>query len=209
MNVLAIGAHFDDIELGCGGTIIRHVNNGDNVIMYVITDSEYTNYDNTILRSKKIAYEEGINAAKKLGVDILICEKLKTKKVDYGIYLIEKMNKVIDKYNIDIIYTHWTHDVHQDHSAVGRATLNAGRHVQRILSYRSNWYATDAFFNGNFYVDISPYIEKKLEAIRAHKSQYNKFGEKWIDFVRQKNRNNGIEMEVEYAESFQIIKYII
>jgi LmbE family N-acetylglucosaminyl deacetylase len=208
MQVLAIGAHFDDIELGCGGTIAKHVKNKDKVCMYVITDSEYEAYDGTMMRTKGVALKEGQDAAAILGVDDLICEKLKTKKLQYSVDLIERINKVIDDLRADIVYTHWVHDVHQDHSAVGRATLNAARHVPRILMYRSNWYATNAHFNNKFFVDISPYIKTKIEAIKAHKTEYRKLGEKWIDFVKHQNRNSGIEMEVEYAEAFELIRYL-
>ncbi|MBT4121542.1 PIG-L family deacetylase, partial [bacterium] len=66
-SVLAIGAHFDDIELGCGGTVARHVSNGDNVIMLVLTDSAYYNYDGTPVRTVEVAKQEGEDAAKVLG----------------------------------------------------------------------------------------------------------------------------------------------
>lgn len=208
MIVLAIGAHLDDIELGCGGTIAKHVKSNDRVCMYVLTDSEYAAYNNPPLRTKAVASEEGQEAASILGVDNLICEELKTKKLRYSIDLIERINKVVDDLGADLVYTHWIHDVHQDHSAVGRATLNAARHVPGVLMYRSNWYATNAPFNGNFFVDISSTIETKIKAIKTHKTEYQKFGEKWIDFVKHQNRNSGIEMDVEYAEVFEVIKYL-
>jgi len=208
MNVLAIGAHFDDIELGCGGTIVKHVKNKDKVYMYVLTDSEYKNYDGRICRTKAAALKEGRDAASILGVDDLLCGELKTKEVQYSVYLIEMINKVIDDLGVDLVYTHWEHDVHQDHFAIGRATLSAARHVPRLLMYRCNWYATNLHFNGNFFVDTSPYIETKIKAIKAHKTEYEKLGERWVDFVRHQNRNNGIEMQVEYAEVFEVIKYL-
>ncbi|MFC2051121.1 PIG-L deacetylase family protein [Chloroflexota bacterium] len=208
MKVLAIGAHFDDIELGCGGTIVKHVKNKDKVYMYVLTDSEYESYNGIIQRTKELALKEGQEAASILGVDDLICEGLKTKEVLYSVSLIEKINKIIDELGIDLVYTHWLHDVHQDHFAIGRATLSAARHVPRLLMYRSNWYATDAQFRNSFYVDISPYIETKIAAIEAHRTEYEKLGKRWVDFVRHQNRNSGIEVQVEYAEVFEVIKYL-
>ena len=208
MNVLAIGAHFDDIELGCGGTVAKHVQGNDKVYMYVVTDSEYAAYDNPPLRTKEVALKEGQHAASILGVNNLICGGLKTKELRYSVDLIEKINKVIDDFNIELVYTHWVYDVHQDHSAVGQATLNAARHVPRILMYRSNWYATNIPFNGSFFVDISSTIETKIKAIKAHKTEYQKYGDNWVDFVRHQNRNSGIEMQTEYAETFEVIKYL-
>jgi len=209
MNVLAIGAHYDDIELGCGGSLVKHVKNNDNVLMFVLTDSAYNDYNGAVLRTKEIASEEGRQAASILGINDLICNGLTTKRVEYNVDLIEKINRIIDERNIDTIYTHWVHDIHQDHSAIGRATINAGRHVPRILMYRSNWYASAIQFHPTFYVDISEFMQIKIESIKAHKTEYNKFGEKWIDFVKHQNRNSGIEIEVEYAESFELIKYLM
>ncbi len=59
MNVLAVGAHFDDIELGCGGTLARHVQKGDDVTVYVATHSGYSNPSGKIIRSREVAKKKG------------------------------------------------------------------------------------------------------------------------------------------------------
>ena len=208
-NILAIGAHFDDIELGCGGTIARHIKNGDNVIMLVLTNSAYYNYDGTPIRTVEVAKKEGENAAKILGVKNLISIGLETKTLQYGFELIEIINKVIDENNIDIVYTHWDKDVHQDHSAIGRATLNAGRHVKNILMYRSNWYHTSFEFRGNYYIDISDFMDIKIASVKAHENEYKKFGDGWIEFFVNENRNAGQKIGCQYAEAFEVIKVFI
>jgi LmbE family N-acetylglucosaminyl deacetylase len=208
-NVLAIGAHFDDIELGCGGTVARHVSEGDNVIMLVLTNSAYYNYDGVVIRTEEVAKKEGLEAAKILGVKNLISIGLETKTLQYGFELIEIINKVIDDNNIDLIYTHWDKDVHQDHSAIGRATLNAGRHVKNILMYRSNWYHTTSEFRGNYYVDIADFINIKISAVKAHENEYKKFGQGWVDFFVNENLNAGKKIGCEYAEAFEIVKYYV
>ena len=205
-NVLAIGAHFDDIELGCGGTIARHVESGDNVIMLVLTDSAYLNYDGTMIRSKEVALKEGKRAASILGVKKLISKGLETKTLTYGYELIELMNQIIDDNDIDTVYTHWDKDVHQDHSAIGKATFNAARHVKNLLMYRSNWYHTSDQFKGNYYSNISDFIDIKINAVKAHENEYKKFGQGWIDFFKNENANAGKKIGCEYAETFEIIK---
>ena len=72
MNVLAIGAHFDDIELGCAGTLAKHVANGDDVYAYVVTQSGFTNHKNIEVRSNEVATQEGEDAMKILGVNGLV-----------------------------------------------------------------------------------------------------------------------------------------
>jgi LmbE family N-acetylglucosaminyl deacetylase len=208
-NILAIGAHFDDIELGCGGTIARHVSNGDCVIMLVLTNSAYYNYDGTLIRTVEIAKQEGLDASKILNVDRLISVGLETKSLQYGFELIEIINRVIDENSIDIIYTHWDKDVHQDHSAIGKATFNAGRHINNILMYRSNWYHTSSEFRGNYYSDISDFIDIKIKSVKAHKNEYNKFGDSWIEFFVNENSNAGKKIGCNYAEVFEVVKVLI
>jgi len=208
MNILAIGAHFDDIELGCGGALAKHVSEKDNVSMVVVTHSAYMTYKSKPIRSKDAAFKEGKNAALILGIKKITCLGYETKKVQYCAELIEQLNRIIDELHIDTVYTHWTGDVHQDHSAIAKATLNAARHVPRILMYRSNWYASAETYVGNFYIDISKYMDKKIKSIKAHKTEYDKFGQRWIDFVAHQNRNSGIELGVDYAEAFQLARYL-
>lgn len=209
-NVLAIGAHFDDIELGCGGTIAKHIKKGDKVYYLYITNGSYNLYNGNLLRNVDEAYKEGLNAAKILGIkeENFICLNYETKKVTYGVELIEKLNEIIDDKNIDTIYTHWDKDVHQDHSAIGKATINAARHIKRVLMYRSNWYHSTSIFNERYFVDISDFMSVKIKAIRAHKGELEKRGESWINFVKHQNENRGIGMGTKYAEAFEIVKYM-
>lgn len=208
MNILAIGAHFDDIELGCAGTLMKHADHGDKVTMLVVTDSEYTNYDGAMRRAKETALAEGRAAAEILGLN-LVCGDFRTKTLTYGYQLIEFLNNWIDKLEIDLIYTHWNYDIHQDHSAIGRATINAGRHIPRILMYRSNWYQTTATFKGNLYVDVSEYIDQKIRAMKEHRSEYNLRGDVWIEFFKNINANYGQIIGVKYAECFEVVKYLL
>lgn len=133
---------------------------------------------------------------------------METKTLQYGFELIEIINKVIDENNIDIIYTHWDKDVHQDHSAIGRATFNAGRHVKNILMYRSNWYHTSSEFRGNYYSDITNFMDIKIKAVKAHENEYKKFGQGWIDFFVNENANAGKKIGVNYAEVFEVVKVL-
>lgn len=206
---MAIGAHFDDIELGVGGTVARHVAEGDNVIMLVVTNSAYYNYDGTLVRTEEVAKREGKAAAEILRVNRLITLGMETKTLNYGFELIEAINKVIDENDIDLVYTHWDKDVHQDHSAIGRATFNAARHVKNILMYQSNWYHTSTEFRGNFYSDISDYMDIKIESVKAHENEVKKFGPKWIKFFQNSNANSGQKIGCEYAECFEVVKVFV
>ncbi|MBF0168516.1 MAG: PIG-L family deacetylase [Alphaproteobacteria bacterium] len=207
MNVLAIGAHFDDIEIGCGGTIAKHVRNGDRVFGLIVTNSEYHNLDGTLRRTREVARKEGYEAARILGIE-LIEIGLSTREVTFCPHLIDLLERNIIEKSIDVIYTHWDNDVHQDHQSIGKATMAAGRKVNRIFMYRSNLYQTTFQFSGNYFVDISDFLEMKIESIREHKTEVDKFGPEWLSFWRHEASNNGQRCGTKYAEVFQLVKFL-
>ncbi len=209
MNVLAIGAHFDDIELGCGGAIARHVANGDQVYVYVATDSGFVNQKKEIVRSSKVAREEAENAMKILGAKELICGPFKTLKLEFVDELNVQILEIVTNNRIDLVYTHWADDVHHDHYALARASLHGCRHVPRMLMYRSNWYHSTSDFRGTFYVDISEYWRTKQQAIEAHESEMERTGKKWISFFKNEAENAGQRIGVDKAEVFEVIKWLI
>ncbi|MBM3567056.1 MAG: hypothetical protein FJX42_13205 [Alphaproteobacteria bacterium] len=208
MKVLAIGAHFDDVELGCGGTLAKHARAGDHVTIFVATDSGYSNHAKKVIRAADVAAAEGRKAAAIIGAGDLICANLPTNGLVLNDDLVCAILKIVEERRIDLIYTHWTGDMHSDHRVVGQASLTAGRHVPRLLMYRSNFYDTDTIFHGNFYVDISETVDTKRAAIRAHESEYSRVGEKWMTFFLNQNRNDGLKIGVEHAEAFQLVKYL-
>lgn len=207
MNILAIGAHFDDIELGCGGALAKHVANGDNVYAYVATKSGFTNHQNIEIRSDAIASLEGENAMKILGVK-LIKGNFDALKIEFNDDLNLDIIKIIEDKKIDLVYSHWMGDIHHDHQAVARASLHSCRHVPRQLMYRSNWYHSNLEFKGNFYVDISNFWEIKKKSIEAHQSEMERTGKKWIEFFHNEAKNAGQRIEVKYAEVFEVIKWL-
>lgn len=208
MNVLAIGAHSDDVELGCGGTLAKHVENGDNVFVYVATISGYTNAYNKTVRANKIAKIEGINAMKVLGVEEYFFGNFKTLQVEFVDELNIEIIKLVEDYGIERVYTHWVGDVHHDHQAVAKSTLHSCRHVPQILMYRSNWYHSSSTFRGNFYIDISQQWEKKKKAIECHISELERTGFKWISFFDNEATNSGQKVGVERAEVYEIVKML-
>lgn len=207
MNVLAIGAHFDDIELGCGGALAKHAANGDSVFAYVATKSGFTNHQNIVIRSNEVADKEGENAMDILGVT-LIKGNFNTLEIEFNDDLNIDILKIIEDKKIDLVYSHWMGDIHHDHQAVARASLHCCRHIPRQLMYRSNWYHSNLEFKGNFYVDISDFWEIKKKSIEAHQSEMDRTGKKWIEFFHNEAKNAGQRIEVKYAEVFEVVKWL-
>lgn len=208
MNVLAIGAHFDDVELGCGGALARHANNGDNVYVFVATVSGFANYHNQTVRSNETALAEAKAAMRALGVTELVCGEFKTLEVEFIDPLNVKILRLVEEKKIDRIYTHWIGDIHHDHQAVAKASIHSCRHVPRLLMYRSNWYHSPMDFRGNFYVDITTTWQAKEQAILAHASEVERTGSKWLQFFKNEAENAGQRIGVKYAEVYEVLKWL-
>ncbi|MGG7073553.1 PIG-L deacetylase family protein [Campylobacter sp. 9BO] len=208
MNILAIGAHFDDIELGCGGALSRHVSNGDNVYAYVATKSGFINHKDKVIRSNEVAAREGENAMRILGVE-LIGGGFNTLEVEFTDDLNLDIIKIVEEKKIELVYSHWVGDIHHDHQAVARAALHSCRHVPRQLMYRSNWYHSNLEFKGNFYIDITDFWEQKQKSIEAHKSEIERTGRKWIEFFHNEAKNAGQRIGVSKAEVYEVVKWLV
>ena len=207
MNILAIGAHFDDIELGCGGAVARHVKKGHQVYAYVATMSGFNNPNGEEIRNSSVALMEGKKAIDILGAE-LICGKLETLQIEFNEELNTDILKIVEEKKIDKIYTHWVGDIHHDHQAVARASLHSGRHVPRMLAYRSNWYHSNIDFRGNFYVDITDFLPIKEKAIKAHVSELERTRYEWLSFFKNEVENAGQRIGVKYAEVFEVVKWL-
>lgn len=205
INVLAIGAHFDDIELGCGGALCGHIKKGDNVTMYVATDSGFTGDAGS--RDAETARCEGEVAAKLIGAD-LVTGGHRTLFLEFCDEVNLQLVNLIRDRKIDTIYTHWAHDVHHDHAALALSTLHAARHVPRLLMYRSNWYQGAISFHKQFYVDITSTWHTKKEALCAYISEMQRTEGKWLDYFFWEAQVCGMESGVELAEAFQAVKWL-
>jgi len=208
VNILAIGAHFDDVELGCGGSLANHANKGDAVYVYVATVSGFANYNNQTVRSNEVALNEAQEAMKILGVTELICGKFRTLELEFVDALNVDILRIVEEKKIDKVYTHWVGDIHHDHQAVAKASLHSCRHVLRLLMYRSNWYHSTMDFHGNYYIDISSLWDKKEAAICAHVSELERTGRKWLGFFKNEAENAGQRIGVKYAEVFEVVKWL-
>lgn len=207
MNVLAIGAHFDDIELGCAGSLAKHKKKGDNIYMFVGTKSGYANNEGINIRSNEEAVNEGIKSAELLGAE-LICGNIESYNLEYDESINSILIKIIENKKIDLIYTHWTGDALHDHSNIAHATMHTSRHVPRVLMYRSNWYITDATFKKNYFVDITDTWNIKKEAISMFSSELKRVQNSWLDYFEREALNNGLIAGVKYAEAFELVKWL-
>jgi LmbE family N-acetylglucosaminyl deacetylase len=206
-TVLAIGAHHDDIELGCGGTLARMAREGHDVHVYIVTQSGYVNPKGELVRASGDAEAEAAAAAAILGIT-LHTDTFQTLHLEFAERLNTAVRGKVEELRPDTVFTHTVTDVHSDHWALGRATMHATRHVPRLAMYRSNWYQSHVPFHPTLYIDVSATLETKIEAIKAYKTEYERAGRKWVEYFTNQARNDGIALGVQYAEAFQVVRWL-
>lgn len=160
-NVLAIGAHPDDIEIGCGGTLKKHSEQGDEITLLTLTKGAQGG-------NKAERERESQNAANSLNAKLIMCDLIDT-HLSSGGDTISSIYKAIETCQPDIIYTHSLNDTHQDHRATYYATLVAARKIEQVYAYLAPSGTID--FHPRYFEHIEDYIDDKMLAINCFTSQ--------------------------------------
>lgn len=209
MKILAIGAHLDDIELGCGGTLAGAIKKGHQIKCAVMCKSDYEKYDGTVLRTIEEADHEGKTGLKELGVEDYEILNFKNKYIPYDASTVEALDYIITEFKPDLIFTHWSFDTHQDHHNTCLASISAARYHNSILMCEPFPPSGRSYypFRAQVYIDISSSIKNKMRSISAHKSQLKKYGDDWLESIEGRAKMRGNECGVKYAESFELVRY--
>ncbi len=214
MKIIAIGAHLDDLELACGGTLAKAVKKGHEVRMIVLSESDYVHYSGTYGRNAATAINEGERAAKVLGVDQFKVYKFPAKDIPNDSSVVEVLNAEFDEFQPDLIFTHWQFDTHKSHMNTSLATVAAARYFNSILMFEPFPPAGRSYaaFRPQLYIDITDTIDTKLVALSEHKSELSKYGPDWIETIKARAKLRGWEMisnspdRDKYAEAFEIVR---
>jgi len=217
MRILAVGAHPDDVELGCGGALALFKQLGHDVSVLVLSRGEASG--DPIVREN-----ENRLADASIGVDRLNFGNLDDTKITDGIDTIRTIENEIDSISPDFIFTHSIKDSHQDHRNTHLATMSAARRVNRVLLYESPAALRD--FYPQAFIDITPTMKIKLNALTAYDSQAAKaymhapipmgdpcrgcetYG-KISNAIAGLARYRGFQAGVGLAEAFEVAKYIL
>lgn len=203
MNILAVGAHPDDIEIGCGGTLIKYVRCGHNVFLLLITKGE---------RGGDIETREAeqVKAAEIVGArDIFWGNYRDTELLGKGREIIQTVESHIKIVKPDLIFVNFSDDTHQDHRRVTKSVLSATRYVKNVLFYEV---PTTSNFIPHVFVDISETLEGKIRALEAHQSQVMKTNIEdltIVEIARSAATFRGIHGRVKYAEAFSALRLFL
>ncbi len=201
MTILAVGAHPDDIELGCGGTLASLTRLHERVVMLVMTEGQRGpggDRDRRVERLVAVRREEQERAAELLGAEV-IWGGLMDCEVIVNHDTIDRVTEVIDDVDPRVIVTHWGQDSHQDHRAVSSIVTAAARRHPNVLYFGG---PTSLGFVPSIYVDVTGSVDAKISAIALHKSQAQSALMPDAEGVRALARAVGIAARVPYAEGF-------
>lgn len=198
MRVLAVGAHPDDIELGCGGALLAHRMRGDDVTLLVMTTGEEGPQD----ARSRIGEQE--DAAGLLGASLL-WGGFRDGAVPMDRSAVNVVQDAIEASGADLVYGHAASDTHQDHRATSAAVLAATRRASRVLLFES---PTTVTFAPVLYVDVAGLVEAKLDLLRAHMSQVLKNGLVDLDALEAQARYHGFRARVRHAEAFETERFL-
>ena len=202
LRVLAIGAHPDDIELGCGGALLAHVTAGHHVTMLVVTGGENGPGDGGRGVGRRAEQEQ---AAALIGAR-LVWGGLRDCEVVADSGTVRLVEQVIRSTDADLVYVHAPEDSHQDHRAVASATLGAARRLSRVLHYQS---PSTLSFHPTVFVDVTAHLSGKVAALAAHASQVEHSAMVEPDAVVASARHWGAQARIGYAEAFQPTRMVL
>jgi LmbE family N-acetylglucosaminyl deacetylase len=201
-SILAMGAHPDDIEFGCGGTLLKSAEQGAEISLYILTDGSKA-------ASAAIRRREQEMAANFLGGADLHWGGFVDAELPDDHALITSMEKVIRAVRPDEVYFHFPGDTHQDHRKLSKAALVASRSITKVFYY-DGWSTLD--FNPFVFIDIAEVIEKKKRLLACHESQVKRELEynqnKIEDAIEATARFRGLQAKIRYAEAFLPVRFL-
>lgn len=204
-RVLILAPHTDDGEFGCGGTITRLVEQKAEIYYAAFSACEQS-----VLKEfpKDILITEVKSATKVLGIEPknLLLYQYEVRKFNYFRQdILEDMVKLAREINPDLVFLPCKNDVHQDHSTIYQEGVRAFK-FKSIFSYELPW--NNFSMNTSAFVKLEErHMNSKVKALAEYKSQMHRpYANE--EFIRSLARTRGVQINTQYAESFEIIRWI-
>lgn len=216
MNVLVVAPHPDDEVLGCGGSIAKHTHDGDSVSLCIATEAYTPDWSEEYIQTKEVEIGTvtdllGIDDVYTLGFQTAKCDESAQKQLN------DTFREVVAEVDPDRVYLPHPSDLHHDHGKIFEAGLVATRphteSVSCVYAYETvsetEWGYDAPEFSADVYVDISGYLEKKVEAMETYETEVRTFPHpRSPRAIRALAEKRGSEIAREAAEAFTLIRSI-
>lgn len=214
LDILAFGAHADDVEIGMGGTLAKFTKAGLKVGICDLTLAQYSS--NGTVEQRK---QEATVAGERLGIKVRLNLGFQDRELQFSHDKIEEIVKVIRKYQPKVVTAPYYEDRHPDHGncakLIEEAVFSAGirKFLEQIPKHsvqKLYFYMINGFHRPSFYVDISNELEMKVNSLKAYESQFvsaeqgvvTPLTDGYIETVISRDRLFGKQGGVKYAEGF-------
>ncbi|MBM5784399.1 MAG: PIG-L family deacetylase [Cyanobacteria bacterium K_DeepCast_35m_m1_288] len=226
-SVLIVAAHPDDEVLGCGGTIARHADVGDQVQVLIVAEGATSRQQqrNRLEAGDELsALGQAAQSAGSIlgaaGVELLDFPDNRLDSLD-RLDLIKRLEERIDRHQPQVVYVHHAGDVNVDHRRLHEAVVTAcrptpGHPVRRLLSFEvassTEWQPPGSApaFQPNWFVDISDQWQRKREALLAYASEMHPWPHaRSLEALEHLARWRGAQVGVEAAEAFCLLRQLV
>lgn len=200
-NILAFGAHPDDVELGCAGTLRKYVKQGHNVYVCVLSVGQEAG-------DPAVRKREQEEATRRLGAKELIWGNWSDTRFEVSKPSVDFIESVVAKVKPYEIYVNYSNDSHQDHRTLAQCVISATRYNKRVLFYEDY---TSHHFQPDIFVDISDVLDDKLHIVGSFESQVSRnypSGQKMLDGIKAIANFRGFQARIHYAEGFKAVRYL-
>lgn len=219
MKILAVGAHPDDLELCCGGTLAKYASKGHKIGIVIMTDGATGSSHIPAKQLIPLRRREAQNSAALINADFFWLG-FPDGKLEDNVEVRMTLNKVVREFNPDLIITHNPEDYISDHRITSKHVMDVGlwAHVGPLIPEMPGTPAVpsiafmDTLAGINFiperYIDISDYFEMKKKMLSCHESQQSWLadygGIDYMEIIEVSCRYRGIQSQVRFAEGFRI-----
>jgi LmbE family N-acetylglucosaminyl deacetylase len=205
-NVYVLAPHTDDGELGAGGMISKLIEEGANIYYFAFSTAEASvpeGFPRDILKT------EVLNATSKLGIkkENVVIYNYEVRKLNYARQeILEDLIRHRKEMKPDLVLMPSLNDIHQDHSTIAHEGLRAFKNTT-ILGYELIW--NNLTFNTTSFVKLDKkHIQAKCDALKEYRSQ----GERDYmseEFIFSLAKTRGVQIGTEFAESFEVVRWVM
>lgn len=218
--VLAVAPHPDDEVFGPGGTLLKHLAKGDDVYVVICTRGEESRFGaeqvaRVQAEARRVHTFLGVTDSHFLDLPAAQLDVLASADINTA------LETVFQAVHPDTVYVPHPGDLHRDHQLIFQATMvcsrpSGNRHPSRILAYETvsetDWYAAPLTppFTPNVFVDITPHVEKKLQACAMYESQMQPAPhQRSIEALRASSITRGHAVGFKHAEAFMLVRELV
>lgn len=207
MKILFLSPHTDDVELGCGGSMAKFIEQGNEIKWIVFSTAEESlpkQFQPDTLRREfsKVLRSYGLRSS-----DSVIYQNPVRKLGEHRQEILENLIKIRRDFTPDLVIGPSLNDYHQDHQVVANEMIRAFKTTSGIICYELPW--NHVTFNSQLFVNLEKrHIEKKIKALGNYESQVS-MGKEYFqkDFIFGIAKMRGVQCGAEFAEAFEVIRW--